>query len=42
MNFAWRLRVDVRSAIDLPLNRVVPSGLPTSYIELGWTLYDNQ
>lgn len=42
MNFAWRLRVDVRSGIDISLNRTTQSGLPSSYVELGWTLYENQ
>lgn len=43
MNFNWRLRVDVRSGIDLPLNRnEVSGGLPTSFVELGWTMYENQ
>ncbi|EAR89988.1 C2 domain protein (macronuclear) [Tetrahymena thermophila SB210] len=39
--FSWRVRVDIRSATDLPLNRVNPSGLPTTFVEVGWTLYDN-
>lgn len=28
-NFKWRIRVDVRAAIDFPLNRVTPGGLPS-------------
>ena len=38
MKFTWRIRVDVRSAIDLPLNRKTSHGLPETYVELGWTL----
>lgn len=32
-DFLWRLRIDIRSACDLPMNKVnTPSGLPTGYI----------
>jgi hypothetical protein len=41
-DFTWRIRVDVRCGIDLPLNRNTQSGLPTSFVEVGWTLYDGQ
>ena len=41
MDFIWRLRVDIRSAVDLPLNRNTPTGLPSSYVELGWVLYND-
>ncbi len=31
-DFSWRIRIDVRSAIDMPLNRINSSGLPTSFV----------
>jgi hypothetical protein len=41
-NFVWRLRMDVRSAVNLPMNRTTESKLPSPYIELGWTMYPHQ
>lgn len=41
-NFVWRLRVDVRSAVNLPFNRTTESKLPACYIEIGWTMYAMQ
>jgi hypothetical protein len=41
-DFTWRLRVDVRSAINLPFNRTTEDKLPSAYIELGWTMYEHQ
>lgn len=41
MDFIWRLRVDIRSAVDLPLNRTTPTGLPSCYAEVGWVLYND-
>jgi hypothetical protein len=38
-NFKWRIRVDFRAAVDFPLNRT-SGGLPSAYIELGWSLYE--
>jgi hypothetical protein len=29
--FKWRVRVDIRSGVNLPMNRVNPSGLPTTF-----------
>lgn len=40
--FSWRIKVDIRSGVDMPLNRSTHSSLPTCFVELGWTLYDNQ
>jgi hypothetical protein len=40
--YIWRLRVDVRSAINLPFNRTTESKLPSPYVEIGWTMYHNQ
>lgn len=39
-NFKWRIRADIRAAIDFPLNRVTPGGLPSCYVELGWSMYE--
>jgi hypothetical protein len=41
-NFTWRLRAEIRSAINLPFNRTSESKLPSAYIELGWTMYQHQ
>ena len=41
-DFLWRVRVDIRSATGLLINRVNPSGLPSSQVICGWTLYDTQ
>ena len=41
-NFTWRLRVELRSAINLPFNRTSESKLPTTYLEIGWTLYQHE
>ena len=39
-NFKWRIRVDLRAAVDFPLNRNSSGGLPSAYAELGWSLYE--
>lgn len=39
-NFVWRLRVFVRSAVNLPFNQTTSGKLPSPYVELGWTMYD--
>lgn len=39
-NFKWRIRVDLRAALDFPLNRASSGGLPSAYCELGWSLYE--
>lgn len=39
-SFKWRVRVDVHAAIDFPLNRATPEGLPSPYVEVGWSMYD--
>ena len=36
--FKWRIRVDIRQAIDVPYSS--PGILPSMYVELGWSLYD--
>lgn len=32
MDFVWRVRVDVRCGVDLPLNRNSVNGLPSCYV----------
>lgn len=39
-NFKWRIWVDLRAALDFPLNWASSGGLPASYCELGWSLYE--
>ena len=39
--FIWRLRIDVRSAINLPFNKTTENNLPSAYVEVGWTMYEN-
>lgn len=41
MSFTWRLRVDIRACMDMPLHRETTSGLPRGFVELGWSLYEN-
>jgi hypothetical protein len=37
MSFTWRLRVDIRACMDMPLHRETTSGLPRGFVELGWS-----
>ena len=37
-HFKWRIRADLRQAIDVPQNS--PGIAPSMYVELGWSLYD--
>ena len=39
-NFVWRLRVFVRSAVNLPFNQTTENNLPSAYVEVGWTMYE--
>ncbi|MCQ2818064.1 MAG: hypothetical protein MJ252_12430 [archaeon] len=39
--FVWRLRVHVRSAVNLPFNTTTESKMPSAYVEIGWTMYEN-
>lgn len=32
LNFGWRIKVDVRSGVDMPLNRTTSTGLPTCFV----------
>jgi hypothetical protein len=38
----WRIKVDVRCGVDMPLNHNTKTGKPSCNVELGWTLYDKQ
>ena len=49
-NFKWRVRVQLRCALDAPLNRTTQQGLPScfggklrllSLVEFGWSLYEH-
>lgn len=37
MSFTWRLRVDIRACMDMPLHRDSQSGLPRGFVKLGWS-----
>lgn len=39
--FVWRLRIHIRSAVNLPSTSTSVSMLPSAYIEGGWTMYAN-
>jgi hypothetical protein len=36
-NFEWRIRVDVRAGIDMPLNSLNPHKMPSIYAEVVWS-----
>jgi len=38
-NFKWRMRVDLRECMDIPMSNIDVQ--PSTYIELGWSLYEN-
>ena len=38
--FVWRLRIFVRSAVNLPFNQTTEMNLPSAYVEVGWTMYE--
>jgi hypothetical protein len=44
-NFKWRVRVDLRCALDVPIpppGGGLPEGtMPSTYAEIGWSLYEN-
>jgi len=40
--FMWRVRVDFRSATNIPLNSTTTSGLASPYMEFGWSHYIQQ
>lgn len=36
-NFEWRVRVDLRAGIDMPLNSLNPHKMPSIYAEIAWS-----
>ena len=36
-NFDWRVRVDIRSGVDMPMNSNTPHKMPSCYVELTWS-----
>lgn len=40
-DFAWRIRANVRAAVNLPYNRTTESQLPSSFVEFGWAQYNH-
>lgn len=36
-NFEWRVRVDIRAGIDMPLNSLSPHKMPSIYAEVCWS-----
>jgi len=36
-NFEWRIRADIRSGVDMPLNSTTPHKMPSCYVELTWS-----
>jgi len=41
IDFAWRIRTIIRSAVNLPYNRTTDSQLPSAYVEYGWTQHNH-
>ena len=39
-DWKWRVRCDVRAGENMPLQDVINQGLPSCYIEFGWSLSD--
>lgn len=38
LNYKWRLRIDAKAAMDLPVNNQIQQGLPSPYLIFGWSL----
>ena len=36
-NFEWRVRVDLRAGIDMPLNSMSPHKMPSIFAEVAWS-----
>ena len=36
-NYEWRIRVDLKSGIDMPLNSLSPHKMPSIYCEIVWS-----
>lgn len=40
--FLWRVKVDFRAGYDIPMNSMSFTGLPSTYMEFGWSHYIQQ
>lgn len=36
-NYEWRIRVDLRAGIDMPLNSLNPHKMPSIFSEVAWS-----
>ena len=36
-NYEWRVRIDLRQGIDMPMNPLKPNNLPSMYFEIAWS-----
>ena len=36
-NFEWRMRVDLRAGVDMPLNSMNPHKMPPIFTEIAWS-----
>lgn len=36
-NYEWRVVVDIRAGLDMPLNSFKPNKMPSMYVELAWS-----
>lgn len=39
-DFSWRMRCDVRTGTNMPTNNLVYQGLPSTFLEFGWSNID--
>jgi hypothetical protein len=37
VNFKWRIRCTVRTGDNMPLNNIDSKGLPSCYLQFGWS-----
>ncbi len=37
VNFKWRIRCTVRTGENMPLNNIDSKGLPSCYLQFGWS-----
>ncbi len=36
-NYEWRIRIDLRCGVDMPLNLLKPSKMPSMMFEIAWS-----
>jgi hypothetical protein len=36
-NFEWRIRIEIRAGLDMPLNSRTPHKMPSIYVETAWS-----